>query len=137
VSRDLDLYERELGRYRETLKLDPKLALERYGMTLINSINPAERARALKSFGMEVTDAVDFYNLGVQAGNEDNWTEAITHFRKALETDPSLVDAIYNLALCYEKTGHTPQAKSTWEIYIESIDDEDEIADIRSHVAEL
>lgn len=132
-----DLYERELGRYRETLKLDTKLALDRYGMTLINSVNPAERARALKSFGVEVTDAVDFYNLGVQAGSEDNWTEAITHFRKAIEADPALTAAIYNLALCFEKTGHTPQAKSTWEIYVDAIDDKEEIALVKEHIAEL
>ncbi len=137
VSREADLYERELARYRETLKMGSDLALDRYGMTLINSLNPAERARALKAFGSDIADAVDFYNLGVQAGAEDNWTEAIESFRKALEIDPALNQAVYNLAICYEKTGHTPQAKQMWEMYLEGASDKDEIAAVKTHMAEL
>lgn len=137
MSREADLYERELARYRETLKLGAEAALDRYGMTLINSLNPAERARALKSFGTEITEAIDYYNLGVQAGVEDNWTEAIEAFRKALEIDPDLTQAIYNLAICYEKTGHTPQAKQMWEMYLQITGDKDEVEAIKSHMAEL
>ncbi|MBI5155214.1 tetratricopeptide repeat protein [Candidatus Poribacteria bacterium] len=135
--RETDLYELELGRYRETLRQDGAAALQRYGMTLINSLNPAERAIALKSVGMEVTEAVDYYNLGCHFASEENWGEAIIHFKRAVEQDPHLTDAIYNLALCYEKAGHNPQAKSTWQVYVKTTRDESVRHRIHEHMAEL
>ena len=136
AKKDPDLYERELDRYRETLKLDNDVALNRYGLTLLNSVNPAESATILRELGFELTEAVDFYNLGVQAAQEENWSEAIVHFKRAVEIDEKMLQAVYNLALCYEKTGHVPQAKSTWEVYIKHIEG-DERERIKLHVAAL
>lgn len=135
--RSQDLYERELQTYRELLASDKEQALSRYGMTLINSLNPAERAGALKGWGVEITEPLDHYNLGVQAAREENWSEAIVHFKKAIELDPTLTEAIYNLALCFEKTGHVPQAKSTWDIYIKAVGSDDETRRIKQHLADL
>ncbi|MCB2154452.1 tetratricopeptide repeat protein [bacterium] len=136
AKKDPDLYERELDRYRETLKLDYDVALGRYGLTLLNSVNPAESATILRDLGFELTEAVDFYNLGVQAAQEENWSEAIVHFKRAVEIDEEMVQAIHNLALCYEKTGHVPQAKSTWEVYLKHVDGDDQER-IQEHMAEL
>ena len=134
-----DLYERTLARYREDLEKEPEAALERYGMTLINSLNPAERVRALKAVGLEAEESVDVYNLGVQASQEENWSEAIVHFKRTVEMDPELKEAIYNLALCYEKTGHVPQAKSTWQVYLDALGEEkpDEADRVRQHMESL
>ncbi len=137
VKREPDLYERELARYREALKLDAEAAHNRYGMTFINSLNPAERALVLKGMGIEITEALDFYNLGCQSAREENWTDAIIHFKRAIEMDSSLTDAIHNLAICYEKTGHAPQAKSTWEVYANVIEDDDEVHRVHEHMGEL
>lgn len=132
-----DLYTRELDRYRETLMLDSEVALERYGMTLIHSLSPADRALALKEMGNEITDAVDYYNLGHKYASEENFDEAISYFRRAVELDPQLKEAIWNLAVCYQKSGLLPQAKSTWQSYHDVVDDPEEREEVAKHIAEL
>lgn len=133
----MDRYEKDLEEYKQLLSKDSEEALKRFGLALIHSINPAERVLALRSFGIEASSPKDFYNLGVHAIQQDNWTEAIVNFKQAIEADPSQTDAIYNLALCYEKTGHIPQAKQTWEIYVDVISDEREKETIREHLETL
>jgi tetratricopeptide (TPR) repeat protein len=137
AKRTADLYERELERYREILRLDPNVAADRYGWTLINSLDPAERALFLREMGWEITEAVDFYNLGCHAASEENWSEAIVHFKRAAENAPNMLEAFYNLALCFEKTGHIPQARATWEIYLGSIGEGSERSRINEHLATL
>lgn len=126
-----------MGRYRRILDEDGETALRCYGMTLINSLDPAERTLALQKFGVEVEAAVDLYNLGVHATRSENWAQAIEYFRRAIETDPEMVDAIYNMAVCYEKTGFVPQAKDTWNVYAQAVGDEAEAERVRRHMAEL
>lgn len=132
-----DLYERELERFRETLRLDVEVALDRYGMTMIHSLSPAEKVLALKEMGNDITDAADYYNLGHMHAGEENWDEAINHFRRAIELEPSLTDAIYNLAVCYQKAGLLPQAKSTWQSYHDAIDNEEEKLAVQEHILSL
>ncbi|MDX1971321.1 MAG: tetratricopeptide repeat protein [Candidatus Sumerlaeia bacterium] len=133
----MDRYEKDLHDFRELLAKDSEEALKRFGLSLIHSINPAERVLALRSFGIDCNSAVDFYNLGVHAIQQDNWTEAIVNFQQAIEADPTQTDSIYNLALCYERTGHTPQARQTWEIYMDVTSDEREKEQIREHLKSL
>lgn len=132
-----DLYQREIERYRQTLQLDSEVALERYGMTLIHSLSPAERVIALKEMGNEITDPADYYNLGHKAASDENWDEAISYFRKAVEIEPTLTDAIYNLAVCYQKAGLLPQAKSTWQSYHDAVERESDRERVREHIAQL
>lgn len=124
--READLYDRNISRFRDLMREDKDAAFGLFGMTLINSINPAERAEALRHWGFEVTEAVDYYNLGCHSAHEENWSEAIVHFKHAIQMDPNLTQAIYNMAICYEKTGHMPQARSTWEVYVDVTSDETE-----------
>lgn len=124
--READLYERNISRFRDIMREDKDAAFGLFGMTLINSISPAERAQALRQWGFEVSEAVDYYNLGCHSAQEENWSEAIVHFKHAIQMDPNLTQAIYNMAICYEKTGHMPQARSTWEVYLEVTPDETE-----------
>lgn len=137
MSKRNDLYDREIARYRETLRLDTEVAIERYGMTLIHSLSPAERVLALKEMGNEITSAADYYNLGHKFASEESWDEAISYFRRAIEVEPTLTDAIFNLAVCYEKASLLPQAKSTWQAYHDAIDDADDKADVKAHIAGL
>ena len=132
-----DLYESELARYRETLRLDSEVAQERYGMTLIHSLTPSERVLALKEMGNDITDPADHYNLGHMFASEENWDEAISYFRKAIEIDPTLTEAVYNLAVCYQKASLLPQAKSTWSSYLDLVEDEEHKAEVREHIAQL
>ena len=132
-----DLYERELARYRQLIESDPGMALQTYGMTLVNSLDPAERTMALRAFGIEAASAEDLYNLGVREARRENYTQAIDYFRQAVEANPDLLDAIHNLAICYEKTGHVPAAKDTWEVYLDIVGNTDEAARVREHVKSL
>ncbi len=132
-----DLYEKELARYRETLRLDSEVALERYGMSLIHSLSPAEKVLALKDMGNEITDPADYYNLGHMHANDENWDEAINYFKRAIDLQPTLTDAIYNLAVCYQKANLLPQAKSAWQSYHDAIDDPAEKAEVQSHIKSL
>jgi len=92
---------------------------------------------ALREWGMESAEAVDLYNLGCHYAAQQNFGEAILHFKKAIEIDPNLSDAIYNLAACYEKAGHLPQARSTWDVYVNVTKDEVEKARTREHIASI
>ncbi len=137
MSRKNDLYERELARYRETLRLDTEVAMDRYGMSLIHSLSPSEKVLALKEMGNEITDAADYYNLGIMHADDENWDEAISYFRRAIELEPSLTDAIYNLAVCYQKSNLLPQAKSAWQSYHDAIEDDEEKIQVKEHIGSL
>ncbi len=137
MSKKNDLYERELARYRETLRLDSEVALERYGMTLVHSLTPSEKVLALKEMGNEITDASDYYNLGHMNAEDENLDEAIGFFRRAIELEPTLTDAIYNLAVCYQKSNLLPQAKSAWQSYHDAIDSTEEKRRVKEHIAGL
>lgn len=137
MSKRQDLYERELSRYRETLRLDSEVALDRYGMTLIHSLSPAERVLALKEMGNEINDPADYYNLGHMHATEENWDEAISYFRRAIDLNPALTDAIYNLAVCYERANLLPQAKSTWQSYMDAISSPAEKKEVKAHIQAL
>ncbi|MCC5876875.1 MAG: tetratricopeptide repeat protein [Candidatus Sumerlaeia bacterium] len=132
-----DLYERELTRYRDTLRLDTEVALNRYGMTLIHSLGPAEKVLAMKEMGQEISNPVDYYNLGHMHAVDENWDEAINFFKRAIELDPTLHDALYNLAVCYQKANLLPQAKATWQTYHDSIDDEDHKVAVKGYIEAL
>lgn len=134
MSKKIDLYESELARYRETLRLDSEVALERYGMTLIHSLSPSERVLALKEMGNEITDAADYYNLGHMHAKDENYDEAINFFRRAIEIEPTLTDAIYNLAVCYQRVNLLPQAKSAWQSYHDAIEDAEEKKQVKAHI---
>ncbi len=131
------MYDKEISRYRETLRLDSEVAHERYGMTLIHSLTAAEKVLALKEMGREITDPADYYNLGHMHAVEENWDEAINYFRRAVELDAEMGDAIYNLAYCYERAGLLPQAKSTWQSYVDILDESDHKNDVKAHIDNL
>ncbi len=132
-----DLYQREIQRYRETLELDVDMAQERYGMSLIHSLPPAERVLALKEMGNEIDNPADLYNLGHHYASEQDWDEAIKYFRRAIEIEPTLTEAIYNLAVCYETAALLPQAKSTWQAYHDAIDSPEERKQVKEHIKQL
>lgn len=133
----LSLYDRELNRFRETLKVNPDAAVSRYGFTLIHSLAYDERVTALKALGMQPNSAVDFYNLGVAAARQEDWNEATNLFKRAVELDGTLRDAVYNLAYCYERAGLVPQARSTWQVYADMMTTAEERDAVREHAAEL
>lgn len=132
-----DLYDRELASFRELLKQDLPRALERYGFAFYFSLPDAERLRVLKHLGLAPRTAADFYNLAALEIEKGNFAEATELLRAALEREPKLTDALYNLALCYEKAGKRTEAVKAWEQYLTNCTDPQLREQVTAHLAEL
>ena len=69
---------------------------------------------ALRAFEQEIAgggaDAVTYYNLGHAKKLQSDHAAAVSHFRKALELDPSMREAHYNLAGSLRALGRTEEA---------------------------
>jgi tetratricopeptide (TPR) repeat protein len=115
------LYERELKNFRDAYQDDPQKAFDAYGLTLMQSLTGEEALELSGRLGFEPRDAADLYNRGVLSAKTEDYTKAIEHFRHALEQDSTLLDAVYNLAICYERTKQFPQALSTWQTLLDSL----------------
>lgn len=133
----INLYDRELSRFREEIKRDPESAVRLFGFALVHSLQPDERVQLMKALGKEPEVAEDFYNLGIGQAKAGNWAEAAAHFRKAVEKNPKFGDAQYNLAVSYERAGLSSQATQAWNAYADSLPAGAEKSDIKKHAAEL
>jgi len=83
-------YNKALAKYQEALNTDPKTAL---------------RPQIEKNKGLVYFD-------------QDNCLEAIRHFRKSVELDPSLVDAQFLLGQCYFRTEDNKNAKKAFQAVV-------------------
>jgi tetratricopeptide (TPR) repeat protein len=132
-----DFFESEISRYSANLEADPEVTYRRYGFTLYHSLPPAQMVLENQKLGFFRGDSVDTYNLaGIELGKE-NYKGATELLEKALKEDPTLADAAYNLALCYERQDRKADALSTWNKYLEVAEDEEDLEEVRAHVAEL
>ncbi|MDX2175976.1 MAG: tetratricopeptide repeat protein [Candidatus Sumerlaeia bacterium] len=132
-----DLYDRELNRFRAAFEKNPKEALSLYGWTLIHSLPLDEKSVAMKKLGFTLQTPADIYNLGIASAKGERWDEAITHFSEAASKDVNLLEAVYNLAVCYAKKGDKAKALATLELYAKSVQDPDDKADANDVIAEL
>jgi len=140
LRRGIDRYEKERERFRQTAKEDLDLACAVYGLTLAHSLSFEDNTELIERFGFEPKNAVEYYNRGVVAAQKEDFPLAIDQFRRAVEADSTLLEAVHNLAVCYERTKQMPQALSTWQTYLDSIknlDNEDEIKSVKERIAEL
>ena len=58
--------------------------------------------------------ATDAYNSGVQAQQAGKWNQAVAAYRQAVEFDPNMVNAYFNLGLTFMSAGDLVSAKSTF-----------------------
>lgn len=140
LRRGLERYEKEKETFRQATKDNLDLAQEYYGFTLTHSLSRDEGTDLLEALGFEAKDATEQYNRGVVAAQKENYKKAIEHFRHAVEADSSLLDAVYNLAVCYERTKQYSQAVSTWQTYLDSVKEhgvDAEVKSIKDRIAEL
>jgi len=132
------LYEEELKRYRMALNRGVDHAYRRYGFVLYHSLDVREAVEVRKQMGFAPLEATDSYNLGVVAAEKGDYAEAIERFRRALEADPALGAAEYNLALALELSGDKAAAKKLWTSYLKREDlSEADRATLSQHVKEL
>lgn len=137
VYENTDFFESEISRYSANLEADPEDTYRRYGFTLFHSLPPAQMVLENQKLGFFRGDAVDNYNMaGLEIGKE-NYTGAIELLEKCLKEDDSIAEAVYNLALCYEKTDRQADALKQWNKFLEMAEDEEDLELVRDHVAEL
>ncbi len=140
LRRGIEKYEKEREKFRTTAKEDLDLACKTYGFTLAHSLAIDEGTELLEKFGFEPKNATEYYNRGVVAAQKENYTRAIDQFRRAAEADSNLLDAIHNLAVCYERAKQIPQAVSTWQTYLDSLKDkgaDEEAKQIKERITAL
>ena len=87
-------------------KKDYKTALDKYQEAL--NIDPMTRLRPQIE-----------KNVGIIYFDQDNVWEAIRHFKKSVELDPSLFDAQFFLGQCYLKIKDNKNAKKAFQAVIE------------------
>ncbi len=71
-------------------------------------------ARDLKRLG-DKSEAAAAYNRGLDMASSGNFAGAIDKFREAVEIDPSLLDASFNLGVVYQKLGLHSNAATVFE----------------------
>lgn len=132
-----DLYEKEIERYRNTLRRDIDKAYERYGFTVFHSLPPIEKIRLKEKIGFQIIDEIDYYNLGVAAVTKEEYQKGRENFEKAIELKSDFSDALYNLALSCEKLNDYQSAVKYWNAYLDLIEDTDEKQEIKKHLQEI
>lgn len=137
IQRGMSFFLHHLRDYLELLKKDPEKAYKIYGFTLINSINPVDRAYYKIKYDFEPQDAVDFYNRGVHRLADNKYKEALKFFEKAIKMNPRFPEALYNTAWTYEKIGDIKKALDYWEEYLDFVEEDDEAELIEKHIEEL
>lgn len=65
------------------------------------------------------------YNLALTYKNRGMTQEAILEYEKAIELDPYMREAYYNLITIYESEGEKNKAKETWGKYLELVSPEE------------
>lgn len=134
---NIDFYQGEVERYQETIDRDLDESFLRYGFSLYHSLPPEKLVVLNQKLGFFKGDAVDKYNLASLEILEENYAKAAEILEDTLKEEPELSDAIYNLALCYEKLDRKNEALPLWEQYKEIIEDEEEQDMIENHIAEI
>ncbi len=61
---------------------------------------------------------------------------AIREYVRVLKAKPALLEARYNLGLCYERSRQYAKATHTWEAYIDGESEKTWIADAKHHLEE-
>lgn len=99
--------------FRSGLAIDDEHAGASLGLgILFLSMGRADRARPWleQALARDPWLAEGWNALAVIHASAEDWTAAIEAWRRAVEIDPELADAWYNLALAYEKTGRADLA---------------------------
>ena len=126
-----NLYQQELDRYRATLKLGHDVSFERYGCTMVYSISPEEYIRYRQEMGFVPQTAVDYYNLGNVAAEEEDWKKAVKYYEQCLTLDKNFLPALFNLGVVGEQTGDLKKAKDCYCAYADQFEALEDHPDFR------
>lgn len=134
ISKGEQLLADEVERYTQVLNADLNEAFRRYGYTLLHSLAPSDQVRLRQKLGMATDDAIDLFNLAGLEIEAENYAGAVKLLEKAAGKTPTLADAYFNLALCFEKLGKDDSAKKAWNTFLEIAESEEDKAAVREYL---
>jgi len=140
VARDLEKWDVAKEALDKLIELDPNDVVA-YSQLLELAIRQGEGDEAekiLESAPAELrNDPVTYYNLGVQHWNVGDAAGAARSFGKAVELDPSMVDAWRQLGLAEANLGQNDKAVEHLKRYLELAPDAPDAAGLRQYVEKL
>lgn len=140
-----DLYEYEIGRFEDLLAKDQSYAFQRYGWTLVYSMETDKTFTLLQELGWKGKEPLDFYNIGALQCQNDNTKEALKNFEKAESMGCDRPELFFNMAMIFESQEEKAKAKEYYQKYIDAAEHWDDIPktmqqeldEVREHVKTL
>ncbi|MBN2328622.1 MAG: tetratricopeptide repeat protein [Candidatus Omnitrophica bacterium] len=114
-----DLYDFEISRFMELKASDQNYAFQRYGCTLIYSMEAEKTFHLLQEMGWKQKESLDFYNIGALQCQQENYKEAMKNFEKSESMGCDRPELFFNMALIYENQGNKGKAKQYFQKYID------------------
>jgi tetratricopeptide (TPR) repeat protein len=126
TTRSLD-FDKELVSVKEILEKALRLnhnntsALQYLGTYFLRAKNDLEKARYYYqlAYSKDSTNAFILNDLGVLASDQHDYEGAVDMFRKALDYNPNLIEAQYNLVRSYGILGQSGKASQEMKKYKE------------------
>jgi tetratricopeptide (TPR) repeat protein len=119
-----DLYSEQVDNFERLLKSNPDEAYRRYGLSLFYSVSDENLINERQGrMGFPVRDGIDYYNMGVVESDAGNHRDALTHYRKAMNTGSVLPDLYYNIALTYIELGEIKEARKQLNRYLAIVEE--------------
>lgn len=113
-------YTEALDAYKVAVKLDPTDEMIHHQLGNVYSKrgkNAAAIWHQRQAIAIAPAFAAAHYQLGLLYAQEKQWTNAITSYRTAYEYDATLVEALYNLAQAYLRTGDMAAAREQMALF--------------------
>ena len=104
--------------FKSALAINPELDEACHALAAI-AFNQKKYIEALKLFQQRLEhapkDSLRLYDLGNVYMQLKQYDNAAEFYNKAIDNSNSFVEAHYNLAVCYSKTGHSAEAKAIYD----------------------
>lgn len=110
--------------YQSAVKQNPDNAdlLNNLGVALRHQRKYKEAAAALrKAVALRPYDADFHLNLAITLRSAKQYKEAIGHYERALEQGLDRPSAVFDLGVCYERSGNTDKAIETYQRFAELV----------------
>lgn len=133
-----------LDMLRESLNAEGPAAFDRWGLAFLHSLDDHEFEQQREQWGIELKDALDYYNRGVLLARREDYAQAIECFDKALELNEqqpddrvSEPDLWFNRTLALEHSGDLEGAREGWKAYIDEYEHAEDLDAVKQHLTTL
>ncbi len=132
--------------FKKAIEIKPDFAEAYNGLAgVYNSQKKFDEAGAASAKAAELAgaggagggNAAAIYNQGVVLWNAQKFPEAKVQFEKAVQIDPSMADAWYQLGMANLNTGDMPGAVAAFEGYLKAAPDGPKAAEAKTIISQL